>query len=150
MAILTPGAIFLSRRLLSLVCLSVFVASARLTLNVYLSLSIPAWVCVALTVLGVPLALTTRIILEEMHHHQRAAALGARIVPRVEGCSFSNLDLVKELFKEAHDGYLGKYIDILAKKHASNIHLHQLTSYSQVPRFMGIPSTIGCSGPISL
>lgn len=108
MAVLTPGAIFLSRHLLSLVYLSVAVGSVRLMLNAYLGLSIPAWACIALAALGVPLALTTRIFLDEIHHHRRAAALGARIVPHVEGRSFGNIDLVKEQFKEAEDGYLGK------------------------------------------
>lgn len=117
MAVLTPGVVFLSRRLLSLVCLSVLIASVRLTLNVYLGFSILSWACVALTVLGVPLALAARIILDEMHHHRRAAALGARIVPRVMGRSFGNLDIITAMFKEAQDGYPGK-MHRYAREHA--------------------------------
>ncbi|KZP20536.1 cytochrome P450 [Athelia psychrophila] len=105
MAVLTPGLVFLSHRLLSLVCLSVLVASVRLALNAYLGLSIPAWAYVVLTALCTPLALIMRIILDEMHHRRRASVLGARMVPRVIGRSFGNVDLLKTVFKETQDGY---------------------------------------------
>lgn len=108
MAVLTPGLVFLSHRLLSLVCLSVLVASVRLALNAYLGLSTPAWAYAVLTALCVPLALILRIIFDEMHHHRRASVLGARMVPRVVGRSFGNVDLLKTLFKETQDGYPGK------------------------------------------
>lgn len=108
MAVLTPGLMFLSDRLLSLVCLSVLVASARLGLNAYLGHSTPPWAYAALTALFIPLALVTRIIFDEMHHRRRASALGARMVPRVIGRSFGNFDLLKAVFKQSQDGYPGK------------------------------------------
>lgn len=108
MAVLTPGLIFLSRRLLSIVCLSALIVSARLVLNAYLGLSIPPWAYAALTTLCIPLALVTRVLSNEMHHRRRALALGARMVPRVIGRSFGNFDLLKAVFKQSQDGYPGK------------------------------------------
>ena len=107
MAFLTPGLLFLSRRLLSLVFLSVLIVAIRTTLNAYLSISIPLWICVTTTVAGIPLVLTARVMLEELHHRQRAAALGARMVPRVPARMPGSFDLLATLFREAKIGYPG-------------------------------------------
>lgn len=107
MAVLTPGVIFLGNRLFSLVLLSVCIVSARLVLNTYTGLSISTSACITLTLLSLPLSLIMRILVDERYHHRRAAALGARMVPRVIGRSFGNFDLIKMIFQEAQDGYPG-------------------------------------------
>lgn len=103
--IFTPGGKFLGCALLSLLCPCAFIAGFQYVLDKHLSFFIPAWLLMTATALGAPTVLALRIALDEINQRRRAAALGARLVPRVIGSLPGNLDVLMKLMNEYRHGY---------------------------------------------
>ena len=102
----TPGITFLFRGFVrSLIPFTTIVISL-LVLN-DLSITIPAWTLISGTALCLPVAVALRIVIRDVTYRRRAAALGARPVPRCQGKWPGNLDLLKNMLKVSREGYPG-------------------------------------------
>lgn len=97
MLILSPGLKFVLKKLPPLVALVVFV---------YL-LGLPLWACLALIVVSPPVSLAAYTVYYDVKQRRDAAAMGARVVPRVVGNRSGNLDVLQRLLKIWDNGYLG-------------------------------------------
>lgn len=102
----TPGVAFLFRGFVhSLIPLTTFFITF-LILN-DLGVAVPLWIAISSVALGIPTVVALRIIFKDVCHRRRAAALGARPVPRCQGKWPGNLDLLKHMLKVSRDGYPG-------------------------------------------
>lgn len=109
MALVTPGLAFLGRALLSLAFPCAIIATIRFILNDHFGLSISTWSLAAGIAIGVPLMMAVRIGIDEVTQRRRAAALGARIAPRIQGKWPGNLDILRTMLKISREGYPGRY-----------------------------------------
>lgn len=110
MALITPGLAFLGRGCLSLILPCTTIVGVRLILKVYFNLPVPTWSLVAGISAGVPLMLAARIGIDDFKQRRRAAALGARMVPRVRGRWLGNIDVLMTVMRNANGGYPGKFL----------------------------------------
>jgi hypothetical protein len=108
MAFLTPGAIFLSRCLTSLLLPSAVIAGTRFILKTHFGISIPIWALVIGNFLGIPVVIIARLVWDEIYQRRRAAALGARLVPRVVGRWPGNIDVLIDAIEKMRNSYPGR------------------------------------------
>lgn len=106
---LTPGVRFLARAFLRLSFTLAAVATLQRMGN-YFEFPVRAWILAVTFVLGAPLAFTVHILWAEYSLKTRAASLGARLAPRVEGKSFGNLDIARTLLRNWREGYPGNWL----------------------------------------
>lgn len=69
--------------------------------------------------LAIPCYVSARILWSDFRMKREAAKLGARLIPRLRGRWFANLDILKEMNWHFSNGYLGK----LAYGRGSFVHL---------------------------
>lgn len=101
----TPGVKAISRGLFTLLIpFALIIPFQRLTGN-----ESPPWLLSIIVGIALIAYQACRIVIEE-HTLRRAAHLsGARLVPRVQGKWFANLDIPFEMIKHFETGYLGMY-----------------------------------------
>ena len=104
---LTPGAVFLSRGFLTLLFPCTIIAGARFILDKEFGIFIPTWVIVTGTCLGIPIVMLVSVVWDEIHQRRRAAALGARLVPRVKGRWIGNIDVLFDQVDKTRNSFLG-------------------------------------------
>lgn len=109
MAFLTPGVAFLGRGLISLLFPCAVIAGIRLILAIQFDLVVPTWGVVIASILIIPLVLVARYQWVQFHHRRRAAALGARIAPRLQGKWPGNLDILLDAMDKLQNSYIGKF-----------------------------------------
>jgi hypothetical protein len=108
MAIITPGIIFLSRAFVSLLLLCAVIGLAGFVLDDYFGIFVSRWILIVATVLVIPVIATLHSSWALVKKHRRAAALGARVAPTINGSWPGNLDVLLELVKNVRHGYPGK------------------------------------------
>lgn len=109
MAFLAPGVAFIARGLLSLVLPCTLIAGVRLFLAVRFELVVPIWATIVLSILGLPVVLIARYQLLQFRHRRRAAALGARMAPALEGKWPGNLDILLDAMDKLTKSYPGEF-----------------------------------------
>ncbi|KAJ4486551.1 cytochrome P450 [Lentinula edodes] len=105
MTLLTPGIIYITRALAFPAFFTVGVVAVRRFLETHTNLVLPTWIFVIISVLSLPALITCRILLRDWRQRRDAAAIGARIAPRVKGKWFANLDLLKMMMNNYYKGY---------------------------------------------
>ncbi|KAF8055213.1 cytochrome P450 monooxygenase pc-1 [Lyophyllum atratum] len=105
MVIVTPGIDFIARHLALFSVPSALFAVCLRTLGTTYNYHIPTWVVVSGSVLFVPLLSTARIIYKTFKDKRRAAALGARLAPTVDGKSIGNIDILSTMRTLWDTGY---------------------------------------------
>ncbi|KAJ3806004.1 cytochrome P450 monooxygenase pc-1 [Lentinula lateritia] len=114
MTLLTPGILYITRALAFPSFFAVGVVAVRRFLETHASLVLPTWIFVIISILSLPTLITCRILLRDWRQRRDAAAIGARIAPRVKGKWFANLDLLKMMMNNYYKGYPADgLIDIL-------------------------------------
>jgi len=108
MAFLTPGAIFLTRALISLLLPSVVIVGIRSILKTQFDIFVPTWALITGSALSIPVVIITRLVWDEIYQRRRAAALGARLVPRVVGRWPGNIDVLIYMIDKVRESYPGK------------------------------------------
>lgn len=104
---ITPGLAFLGQGFLSLLFPCTTLVGIRVVLNYHFDFPIPIWSLVAIIGTGVPLVLVARIGFDDFTQRRRAAALGARMVPRIRGRWLGNLDVLMTMLRNETYGYPG-------------------------------------------
>jgi hypothetical protein len=104
MTVITPGIDFLAP---SLVKLSIPPILLTLAANYFGANYIPTWLVVSASIINVPLVSATKIIWTSFSDKRAAAALGARLIPVVEGKLIGNFDVLKDLLRLSEFGYPG-------------------------------------------
>lgn len=61
-----------------------------------------------MSVLTIPVVVVVRLVWDEINHRRRAAALGARMVPRIKGFWPGNLDVLIHAVDKIRNSYPGK------------------------------------------
>lgn len=109
MVVVTPGVDFLARGGAFLaVAACFFIALGRIAeLN---HIILPSWALVFLTLSSGPVIIALRIIYIDLRDRRRAAAMGARIVPRASGQWIGNLDILKTMQYNWLFGYPGNLL----------------------------------------
>ncbi|KAF8829968.1 hypothetical protein HHX47_DHR2000231 [Lentinula edodes] len=105
MTFLTPGIIYITRALAFPAFFTVGVVAVRRFLETHTNIVLPTWIFVIISVLSLPALITCRILLRDWRQKRDAAAIGARIAPRVKGKWFANLDLLKMMMNNYYKGY---------------------------------------------
>jgi len=107
MAPLTPGVIFLGRAFAFLLLPCLVTAAVRFILDNHFGILIPKRVVFGATVLAMPIVTTIHLTWVQIKKQRRAAALGARLVPKVPGKRPGNFDVLVQVINVQH-GYLSK------------------------------------------
>ncbi|KAF7969358.1 hypothetical protein HWV62_27476 [Athelia sp. TMB] len=94
--ILTPGVVFLARGAISLVFPCALILAVRYILDAHYGIAISIWHIVLAVLVLVPTAVVARHWAGILHKRRRAAALGARLVPKLSG-NIGNLNRLQEL-----------------------------------------------------
>ena len=102
----TPGITLLFRAFIRLLAPLITLIIPLLVLNDF-GVTLPTWIVISVVALCLPVAVALRIIIKDVSHRRRAAALGARPVPRCQGKWPGNLDLLKNMLKVSREGYPG-------------------------------------------
>ncbi|KAF8060193.1 cytochrome P450 monooxygenase pc-1 [Lyophyllum atratum] len=97
MVVVTPGIDFIARNLTLVSVPSALFAICLRALGTRYDYSIPTWAVVAGSVLAVPFLSTMRIVYVSSKNKRRAAALGARLAPTIDGKSIGNIDVLSRL-----------------------------------------------------
>ncbi|RXW22105.1 hypothetical protein EST38_g3734 [Candolleomyces aberdarensis] len=108
MSLVTPGVAFLCR---GVAYLSVYVGSTYYgasQLAIYYGVEIPNWVIITGALIAAPVLGRLYVSLRDFKHKRRAAALGARVVPRIVGAKIGNLDVVERAMNNSEKGYVGE------------------------------------------
>jgi hypothetical protein len=108
MAFLSPAAIFLTRSAESLLFPCSIMVAARYILSHHFDIYIATPVLVAATPILLLLAAYIRYSLAQIQQRRRAAALGARVAPKLVGKWPGNLDQLIALVNNIHNEYLGE------------------------------------------
>lgn len=108
MAFLTPGLAFIARGLISLTLPCTLIAGIRLFLAVQFRLVVPIWATIVLSILAFPFVLIARYQFRQYRLRQRAAALGARMAPTLEGKWPGNIDILLGAIEKLVTSYPGK------------------------------------------
>lgn len=108
MPVLTPGVLFLGRGLASLLFSCAIIFAGRYVLDAHLGVHIPSSVLATAFVVLFPLLLLLRYYWGQYDEHRRAAALGARVVPRLAGKWPGNFDKLLEIIESVDSGYIGE------------------------------------------
>ncbi|KAJ3800615.1 cytochrome P450 monooxygenase pc-1 [Lentinula aff. detonsa] len=111
MSFLTPGIISITQSLVFTGLFTFSVVALRRFLEKSAGIFIPTWILVSISILGLPVLITCRILFRDWRQRHDAAALGARIAPRVKGKWFANLDLLKMMMNNYYRGYPGTQVD---------------------------------------
>ncbi|KAH7882560.1 cytochrome P450 [Phlebopus sp. FC_14] len=123
----TPGLAFLSRWA-SLVVLPAGITALLVTRVLSFSLGRtlrPAFTS-AIAVFGVPIILSVSIFARERSQHRRAAALGARLIPRIRGRWPGNADELWNMVRRAETDYIGQALWEQNKIHGPTVNLRFL------------------------
>ncbi|KAJ4490749.1 cytochrome P450 monooxygenase pc-1 [Lentinula aciculospora] len=105
MTIFTPGVVAITRTLALPGIFAVGTVAVRRFLEKYGGLVLPTWLFATIYVLSPPVLITCRILVRDWRQRRDAAALGARIAPRVKGKWFANLGLLKMMMNNYYRGY---------------------------------------------
>ncbi|KZP21731.1 cytochrome P450 [Athelia psychrophila] len=105
MSIATPGIVFLAHAFASLLVLCAFITGGRFVLIDHFGLVIPVSRLLTGIALGIPVLLSLKLAFDEIRQRRRAATLGARLVPRVNGYLPGNLDILVKLLNNWKYGY---------------------------------------------
>jgi hypothetical protein len=84
------------------------IAGTRFILKARFDVFIPIWAMVTGGVLGIPVVIIARLVWDEIYQRRRAAALGARLVPRVEGRWPGNIDVLIDAIEKMRNSYPGR------------------------------------------
>ena len=106
---LPPGPSYIVSQLLSwrAVGYVLFVASVRSGANA-VGVYTPVWAIIASSAIAIPAALYVQSGLRYWRDKRTAAALGARLAPKVSGKKPLGLDLVAAMLKGHESGYIGE------------------------------------------
>ncbi|KAF7967691.1 hypothetical protein HWV62_33339 [Athelia sp. TMB] len=106
-AFLTPGAVFLARGALSLALPCALVAIARYILAAHFGVPLSApQIALGAALLG-PAAVVARHAYGQLHKRRRAAALGARLAPRLPG-GIGNVDRLMQMMRSMEGDMCGQ------------------------------------------
>lgn len=105
---LTPGAIFVGRAIVALLFACGVLVTVRYILSDHFGIVISTQVCLAATAVLLPQVVYVPYCLAQLQHRRRAAALGARVAPKVVGKWPGNLDRLIAVVSNIQNGYLGK------------------------------------------
>lgn len=108
MAVVTPGVDFIVRNLVTLSIPPTLLAVALRALTAAYDLPLPTWLVISGSILSVPLIIAVRIISKSLYEKRRAAALGARLAPQIQGKSIGNFDILGVMRDLWDTGYPGK------------------------------------------
>lgn len=107
MLFLTPGVVFLSRGFISFLFPCGIIAVVRYILDAHFGIFISFPYLALVAVVFVPIALVVRYWYRQLYTRRRAAALGARLVPKLPG-KIGNVDKLMQLLRSMKHGYCGK------------------------------------------
>ncbi|KAJ3824548.1 cytochrome P450 monooxygenase pc-1 [Lentinula raphanica] len=117
MSFLTPGIIAIARALVFPGLLTAGVVALRSLIGSSTGIILPTWTLISISVSSLPVLSICRILLKELRQRREAAALGARLAPRVKGKWFANLDVLKMMMDNYHTGYPADgLVDIMKEK----------------------------------
>ncbi|KAJ7097193.1 cytochrome P450 monooxygenase pc-1 [Mycena belliarum] len=102
-----PGVSFLGRLALRVLSLPIALAVGGHYALVRSGVNVPVWATMLLTLASGPLYLTFRILRRDAHQRREAAAMGARLAPRVHGKRPGNVDLISMMMHNQRHGYPG-------------------------------------------
>jgi hypothetical protein len=107
MPVVTPGTAFLFR---GVAYLSVYVGSVYYGASqvaIYYGVEVSKWILITGALVAAPVLGRLYVSLRDLKHKRRAAALGARVVPRIRGAKMGNLDVVERAMNNSKTGYVG-------------------------------------------
>jgi hypothetical protein len=107
MVFITPGVDFLAKGLVILAAFVGAIITFNLSVAARTGLFIPTWMLLAGTAIAIPLLLTVSIMTQKILNSRQAAAMGARVVPEVQGMWLGNLDILKKMIGNLEVGYPG-------------------------------------------
>ncbi|KAJ3758543.1 cytochrome P450 monooxygenase pc-1 [Lentinula raphanica] len=105
MSFLTPGIVAIARALVFPGLLTAGVVILQRLIGKSTGIILPTWTLISISVFSLPVLSICRIMLKELRQRREAAALGARLAPRVKGKWFANLDVLKMMMDNYHTGY---------------------------------------------
>ncbi|KAG5642747.1 hypothetical protein DXG03_002262, partial [Asterophora parasitica] len=105
MVVVTPGVDFIALSLVKIVTPSVIFAFSVRTLSNTYGYPISTWILVSSSIIFVPLLSITRVVYKSFDDKRKAAALGARLAPTMDGKSIGNIDLLSALKRHWDTGY---------------------------------------------
>ncbi|RDB18325.1 hypothetical protein Hypma_000510 [Hypsizygus marmoreus] len=105
MVVVTPGIDFIARGLVIVGIPPALLVIAARSLAASYNFPIPTWVLVTTSLLIVPLLSAAHIVTTSFAKRRRAAALGARLAPEIEGTAIGNLDMLKKMRTLWETGY---------------------------------------------
>lgn len=107
MTVITPGIDFLLRGGFSYIFPSVVFSVALNRASLSNNISIPTVALVLIGLLATPAYALVRVYTSEWKARREATRLGARLIPRVKGASWGNLDVLRKLMRNSENGYPG-------------------------------------------
>jgi hypothetical protein len=106
MAFLSRRGNFLTHHLVSLPLL--VIAGIQVILITQFDIFIPMGMLVLAGAFSIFFVIITRVVWDEIYQRHRAAALGARLVPRVAGRWPGNIDVLRDAVDKMRNSYPGK------------------------------------------
>lgn len=103
MARITPGLQLLARAARAIILPLVF----AIVLKREFGKAVPTWAFVLGLVALAPVFFTAQVLWDEFRQRREAARMGARLVPRVKGARFGNLDVLQRMLWNFAHGYPG-------------------------------------------
>ncbi|KAF4623248.1 hypothetical protein D9613_002331 [Agrocybe pediades] len=128
MVVVTPGIDLLARGFFLLSAFVAVIVSLNSLVATRLGYVIPTWIVLLSTALGIPLLSSVYILALKFRTARQAAAMGARVVPEVQGKMLGNLDVLKEMMDNFRNGYPGDGLDELIAAKGPVINMRVLWS----------------------
>jgi hypothetical protein len=104
-----PGVSFLARLALRVFSIPIALGVGLHYISRRVDAPVPVWATVLLTIASLPMYVTYRVKLRDVRQQREADALGARLAPMVQGKSWGNIDLLKQLMHNRKYGYPGEH-----------------------------------------
>ncbi|KAH7907492.1 cytochrome P450 [Hygrophoropsis aurantiaca] len=111
----TPGTVYLTRLTVSAFIPCACVIFAVIRLSAFAGLGLPLWFVFALLGVAVPLGFSIHIAFGEAVKRHKAASMGARMIPRVQGKWPGNLDVLIGVIGKIEQRYFGQIINSWVK-----------------------------------
>jgi len=125
MVVIPPGIDLLARGLVSLVVFVGVITSVNSLVTTRLGYVIPTWMVLLGAAVSIPMVSTIYVLALKFRNARRASAMGARLIPEVQGKMLGNFDVLKQMMDNFKHGYPGKILSGIAN-------LINFTTYTSV------------------